>query len=518
MAVEEWPGKAREKWEDFKEWLKSLFPPNENPYRPQQKPPSQQQDADDQPPPPPPVEAEGRYHVQQPSGDLAHDTDNLGDALNAWRSLTNQEGTIVDSETGEDLTPEKDDNGRYAVLDEDGDQIGTFNDLGVAEQVWETETDSEGMIVDTLNKLDVTPYKGHLSDEEVQEAIRLVQGWGGKGFSRGYDRYRALTYVDADEVARLIPIINKLRLPIFELANAVGDSHNLPTRSVTVTKREAEITYKDVEYFEDVPIDDPPTTFMPTPIPQDRTEIRPMREYGELGRVRPIELAMPDFERRYATLDLPIDEDMEELPGDAPAKKVRRTRKEQTITPREWEEEMEVTEEPRVQNLALVVDLSGSMGGPNINVAVALVAVLITKHLHDESRYSFRWFADYVDSASTAESTRAKKQLIEFVLDARSHDQIGGGTNILGGIEAAASDVRSMARSGEIPEVVVITDGDDWNVTAHSVYDIVRQDVILHSVMIGGQNAALRAHSTTYEQLDPWSLGYQHRYYDDRGW
>ncbi len=496
---------VQEKWEDLKEWWKSLFPPDDS-YRRHREPESEPE-PQRQPPTPPPVEAEGRYQVQQPGGELAHDTNNLGDALNAWRSLTNQEGTIIDSETGDNLTPEKDDDGRYAVLDEDDNQIGTFDDFAVAEQVWESETDKEGSIIDTEAKLDVTPYKGHLTDAEVLEAIQMVRQWGVNGYNRGYDRFDLNPQVDAAEVQRLIPLINKLRLPIFELANAVGDSHNLPTREVTVTKRAAEMDWKDVEYFENVPIDDPPTTFQASPLPQDRTEERLMREHGEIGRVRPMDLVMPDFVPRFARLDLTVEQDMEEVPGDVATKRVRKYRKEQTIVPREWEEKIEVTEEPRVQNLALVVDVSGSMSGANINVAVALVAVLITKHLNDDSQYSFRWFADYVDSPATAKSTRGKQQLVEFVLEVKPNDPIGGGTNIIGGMEAAANDVRSMARGDEIPEVVVITDGEDPYVTAETVYACVREDVVLHSVMIGGSNPALRRHSTTYEQIDPWSLG-----------
>ncbi len=507
MGTESIGDAARRRWEAVKEWWNSLFPPDDS-YKRRHRDPEPEPEPPQPPPTRQPSGQEGaRYEVSNSDGSLAHQADQLTDALNAWRDLTHQQGSILDTETGEDLTPEKDENGRYAVMDEDGNQVGTFNDFDVAERVWETDTNGEGSIIDTLMKTDVTPYKGHLTDEEVAEAIAIVRSWGGRGFTRSFSRDPFEVVIDRDEVARLIPIINKMRLPIFELANAIGDSHDLPTSTVTVTKREAEITYKEVPYFEDVPVQQPPTTFRATPLPQDRRERRPMRAYDELTRVRPTELAMPDFERRFAMLELPVEDHMEEVPGDVPTKKVRKTRMEQTITPREWEEEIEVTDEPRVQNLAVVADLSGSMAGQRINVAVALVVVLITKHLHDESRYSFRWFANYVDKPSSADTTRGKRKLIEFVMDTKSTTDIGGGTNILGGIEAAASDVRSFVGQDEIPEILVVSDGDDWHVTAESVFACIGTDVILHALMVDGDNMALRSHSSTYDRIDTWNLG-----------
>ena len=507
--VASWSDRMRQRYREIVEWLRSLFPEASRPGLSQQA--AQQSSPEGSQAREQSFEQEGRYQVQNSDETPVFQGNNLDTALRAWRQLTDQEGFIVDTDTGEDITPVKDDTGRYAVLDEQGEQVGTFESFSAAEHVWNTQTHREGAIIDTLEKKDITPFKGHLTDQEVEEALELVTRLGGPGFTRSLRRDRFdETALDLDTVRRLIPVINKLQLPIFELANAQGSRFNLPTRKVKVTKREAVVDRQWRDYYEDVPIEEPPTSLLPSVTPQDHREVRPMRDFGEVVRVSPLHTVMPDFCERFARRELPVVEYQEEIPGEVRTARMRKKRLEETIIPREWEEIIEVTEEPRVQNLVVVCDLSGSMFWDdvpkNAEVAIALCVVLVTKHLDDDSRYGFRWFADYVDKLVSGDSRRSKEDLIEFIMEASAKDEIGGGTSIISGIETAADDVRKLTRSGDIPEVLIVTDGSD-SVTAQEIFRAIGTDVVLHAVVINGDNEHLKHYSTTYAMINPWDIG-----------
>jgi uncharacterized protein with von Willebrand factor type A (vWA) domain len=188
----------------------------------------------------------------------------------------------------------------------------------------------------------------------------------------------------------------------------------------------------------------------------------------------------------------------EELPGKPTVTKRREWQEVEELEVKEWTEQVEVAEEQQAQLLEIVLDVSPSMNGNSINMAIALALAVIGVHMDDDSRYIYRAFADYVSDAIHA-TTKAQKAALARALMTQDND-VGGGTNILKAITAAATDVRGIARASDRPEILLITDGSD-RLSSEDVYRAVGNDVIMHVVVIGQSNYSLRERGSTYYEL-----------------
>jgi hypothetical protein len=384
--------------------------------------------------------------------------------------------------------------GRYMVIDKDGRQVGTYDSLADAKSAWRVETDSTGRIIDTKTHQDVTPFTQYLSEDQLRQAKAIVNGWT---HEQGVFDVR----VNPSRVSALVERFNRMKLPIFDLANSVGGKIRLPTREMSVTVRSTRVVKQRIPYFENVPAESVKVGSQLTPEVQDDFEIRPIQTPDQLLRANPVSLVMPSFELDLARHDLGITKYQQPILGVAQTTRVRKWREQETTITEEQQKMVSVIDQNRSQALAIVCDISGSMGGGELEQAVALCIVLITKHLHDDSVYTFRWFASVVDLPyPEASNPRLKEKLISHIGSVTPFFPIGEGTNILKALAEGSKDVR-RTRGNQPRELLLITDGVD-GISAARATLAVKRGVILHTVIIGGDSEALKAASATYCRVD----------------
>ncbi|GEM_PF-5671961 len=443
-----------------------------------------------------PQPSQPRYEVQNSKGKQVAENDTLAGAHKQWQEQTGQEGRIIDRETGQDVTPEPDNNGRYVVLQEDGTQVGSFDDRKVAETTWEDSTNRQGKIIDMQTHEDVTPKTGKpkLNDAQLRAVLKLTsagRGLGGQG---------NLT-VDPDVVARMIHQINKLDIPVFNITNLRGKGKHTPTKTVPIVRRK--VTIETVKKMVEVEMPGPkaPNGRIFVPYPTDDPDTLPVRRTGELSQMSRRDMALPRhvLGHRFATGRLRRRVFAEEVPGLPTLQKRKVWREFEEPKVQEWTEQIEVTDEQQAQLLELVVDVSRSMDGTPICLAIALASVVMGAHLDDDSQYLYRQFAVAVGRLTAATTPAERRSLIKELFN-QSND-LGGGTIIYTAIKEAASDVRSRARRGQAAEILLITDGDD-TITREEVYDAIGEDVTLHTVIVGYPgNKGLKSLSTTHYEL-----------------
>lgn len=439
-----------------------------------------------------------RYEVQNVNGQQVSETGSLKQAHQDWKDQTGSEGHIIDRQTGQDITPEPDDNGRYVVLDKDGEKVGSFDDRVAAEQAWKEATGSQGRIIDMDTKTDITPRQNKLSDEQLATALQLVQGFGaGKGAQDPFGMA-----IDPDLVANYMVHINTMDIPAFDIVNLRGKGRNKPTKTVPIKRRE--VTIETVRKQVPVERQGPrkPSKWIFVNHPTDFPEPTLIRSPRDLSKVARRQFALPPtvFVKRLVTRRLTMRSFQEEIPGEQPVVTQYEWQEFEEPKVREWTESIEVADEQQAQLLEIVVDVSGSMQGPNINLAIALAIVVMSAHLDDDSRYLYRQFAVKVGRLTDAKTPDERRALCADLLT--QFAELGGGTDIILAVTAAAKDVRARARTGQATEVLLITDGDDPNVTSDSLYVAIGTDVTLHTVIVGGMtNAVMRDKSTTYYEL-----------------
>lgn len=443
-----------------------------------------------------------RYDVQDQHGKSVGGSNSLNEASQLWQDLTNQQGSIIDTETGKTVDPSKDDLGRYVVVDSDGQQIGSFDDLSLAEHAWRTHTNQAGRIIDMQSRTDVTPQKdsGLNLDPAQLRAISKAMKLS-RGALKHYMAGNSLG-VDPKLVRQLVSEVAKLPVPVFDISNIRGNSKAVPTRTIPITRRSVKIetVRRIVEIEETGP--PAPSGRLVVPYPTEETDIQRMRTVNDFRRTLPRQWSVPPeiLGIRIARRSLLRTTYEEEVPGTPTVRKRKVWREFEEPKVEEWTEEVEITEEPQSQLLEVILDISGSMHGASINLALAMAASVIGRRIDDDSRYYFRQFANLVGNSTYADSPSSKRRLLRKMLDIDS--ELGGGTNIIRALEAGAADVRSSARSGDQPELLLITDADD-HLTAEEVYRQVGEDVILHTVAINpiATNQSLKEHSSTYYEL-----------------
>ncbi len=467
-------------------WWRSLWS-----TRPQRQTSSQQPSLP-QPTPDGNAQDGPRYEVQDASGSQVSESDSLADALQDWKEQTSSQGKIIDRATGNDVTPEPDDNGRYVVLSEDGDQKGSFNDRGRAEQAWARLTDGNGRIIDMETREDITPRKDQLAEQQLQQLVGLM---GGSSTSRYSD-----FLIDPRLVERYLKAINAMEVPAFDIVNITGNGKNQPTKTVPVKRREVTIERKRIK----VPVQHTgppkPRGLVPVRYPGTETELRPLRSIGDIRRVRRRDLAQPRalLRRRIATGDLRFVQQMEEVPGKPEVQTRLEWQEIEVPRVKEWTDNVEVADEQQAQLLELLIDVSPSMGGPKVSMALALAAAVIGRHIDDGSEYLYRLFASSVGRLHKAKTPAAKRALLKEMTD--WSEELNWGTNIEEALHKGAADVRARANKDMSPELLLITDGED-HISAESVYAAVGKDVVLHTVVLNSSNPSLFARSTTYMEL-----------------
>jgi hypothetical protein len=436
--------------------------------------------------------------VQNADGQNVANHETLADAHQAWQQQTEQSGRIIDRETGEDVTPPPDDNGRYVVLDRYDNQVGSFDHQAQAEEIWRERTNTKGKIIDTLTKEDVTP-----KDRQVLNKAQIDQAFSelaGKGVP--YDR----TYqIDLDLIREMMAQINRLAVPIFDVANITGKGRSRPTRTVPIVRREVTIV-KDRRKIEiDAPGPRKPSGRLEVPYPTEDADNEPIRGPGDLGRVSPRQFAVPRrlLQHRIVNRQLTRRTFHEEVPGKPTIRKRKVWQEYERPEVKEWTEQVEVSEDPQAQLAEIVIDVSGSMDLHRVCMAIALAAVVIGAHLDDDSMYILRTFASTISDETLAKTPKQKRDMLQLLL--RTDTNLGGGTQLLLAISTASRDVRRFATNDDQPEVLLITDGHD-DVTSSDIYDAIGNDVVLHTVIVNATNHSLRSRSSTYYEL--WYRGY----------
>ncbi len=483
------------------QWLRDLLPKlksrrnkmanDDSPGdKPSVKPPAPQKQ------PAKPQSQQPRYEVRDQAGQQVAESDSLKQAHQDWKDQTNSEGRIIDRETGQDVTPEKDDNGRYVVLDKDGKPVGSYDDLDMAKDAWRTLTNTEGTIIDMKTKTDVTPEKQYSTKLDHQQLATALQMARGASKLFGDNDLK----VDPDVVAKYIKQLNRMKIPAYDIVNLRGRGRTTPTKTVPIVRRE--VTIETVRRQVEVEKKGTPakSRWLFVSHPTDDFEPTPVRGFRDIGKVRARDYARPDFEEKLMAKRLMRRGFQEEIPGEIPVQKVKEWQNIEEPKVREWTEHIEVADDQQAQLLELVVDVSGSMAGSKINMAIALAIVIMSAHLDDDSQYLYRQFASIVGSLHIAKTPSERRALCKDLFN--QDNNLGGSTEIIPAISAAADDVRARAKTRQAMEILLITDGDDWAVNSETVYDAIGTDVTLHSVMVDGSNPSLQRYSTTYYELN----------------
>lgn len=209
------------------------------------------------------------------------ESDSLKQAHQDWKDQTNSEGRIIDRETDQDVTPEKDDNGRYVVLDKDGKPVGSYDDLDMAKDAWRTPTNTEGTIIDMKTKTDVTPekqYSTKLDHQQLATALQMARGasavWGQRPQGQ------------VDVVAKYIKQLNRMKIPAYDIVNLRGRGRNTPTKTVPIVRRE--VTIETVRRQVEVERKGTPakSRWLFVSHPTDDFEPTPVSGFRDIGKVR----------------------------------------------------------------------------------------------------------------------------------------------------------------------------------------------------------------------------------------
>ena len=198
-----------------------------------------------------------------------------------------------------------------------------------------------------------------------------------------------------------------------------------------------------------------------TPDPEgDERRQRPLRDFGEIGRIPQSAWALPKNYRMYlaVTGQLPVRE--------------------------------RVTREERKQLLYVICDCSGSMGsGQRLMKAGGIIMNRLKAVIDGDAELWFRWFDTGLKKRHEARSPDQAKSLIREI---GKGNYSGGGTSIAECVRAAVKDIEEiMKEDGHWrPELVVITDGDD-DVSSLRLAEL--NGVRLHAFIVECSNKALAA-------------------------
>lgn len=157
------------------------------------------------------------------------------------------------------------------------------------------------------------------------------------------------------------------------------------------------------------------------------------------------------------------------------------------------------------QVLEIVRDVSGSMdtqmaNGMSRHVWARGVTISqLMQAMKGDAKYLHRSFDGAPHPLQRATNQAEAAALVSSVLNTTT---TGGGTNIPGAIEQATQDIRSLGGDLGRAAILLISDGEDSSIDAAAIKALLGNDIQLHVVMIGSDNASLREIAATYRRFE----------------
>ena len=439
-------------------------------------------------------------------------------AGNQQSRLDNDSQQIVSQGLNE--LPDDIESASYLVLDEANYPLDTHFTYDDAFQQWQELTDSQGTIVELESLEDITPhglwdkllksigirkkskYYIDKNDEEDKEGRYLTRKQIAeiKGAMKSANPNFSIG-TDPSVVMHFIEILNSSRLPVVDAAKKIQDKAQ---KYIEVKKKRHLVRKVKQKVVEQVKTTTTKTRIVKSPVPADDFETRRYRRVRDLRSLaRPLDWAMPRdvLARKMSRRELPV---LQHLAEDEFPETVTNTIEKEVIVDEpyteEYTEQVAIDQEPDGQLLFIVTDVSGSMMDKPINAAAAVAATVVGANLDNKSQYFFMPFASTTGNITFAKDLKAKKQLIRTLIELED-SSLGGGTNILEALRVAAREVRKIATKDTKPEILLITDGGDF-ITEQDIYDIIGSDIQLHTVCVGSSNPSLASHSSTYTDIE----------------
>lgn len=113
-------------------------------------------------------------------------------------------------------------------------------------------------------------------------------------------------------------------------------------------------------------------------------------------------------------------------------------------------------------NLGIVLDRSGSMYDEKRLEYVSEAVKYLIDHLGPEDRASIIAFADKAAVVATAEQLQQDKERVKRAIDDIDLLEIGGGTQMALGMEAALAEVEKYYSSSRLNRLLILTDGQTY--------------------------------------------------------
>ncbi len=396
------------------------------------------------------------------------------DAKTSWESQTHQQGSIVDLETGKDVT--------------DSDQTVWNKMLSWLKGKGRTRRTAPVLQPKDMAPVTVTPPMSKATRREITQRVGRLPGVG-EGES-------GLLFKQL--LMRLVNELNKLNLPVYEVAKKRREETE---KLVPIKKFRRLMRQKEVTILEER---DRITTHViktPSITPEDDVTLRPIRSITELKRVASRNmLALPRevLARKIVSRQLSVVQFLQdEIEEEVITESARKTIIVDEPYVEEYVDYLSVAVEPKGQLLYILADGSGSTRGYPAHLVNAMALAVLGRNLDNTSRYFYRVFTGKVHTRFVGNNPAQKRQLIQDIISAFCAE---GGTDIRSALEVAASEIRREANEDDQPEILLITDGSD-SFTADELFAIIGNDIILHSVIVNGSNSSLKQYSSTYVEL-----------------
>jgi len=155
----------------------------------------------------------------------------------------------------------------------------------------------------------------------------------------------------------------------------------------------------------------------------------------------------------------------------------------------------------RRKRVYLLLDISPSMdeemvgGFTRRTWALGLAVRLLVEAMRGDAEYLYRPFYDSVGPLSRIDSPEQAQDLMDRLSVGGDR---GDGTNIARALQRAAQDIRSSELSVDTSDVLLISDGQDNNLTEDWLRELLGADIRLHVALLGPESAILKSVATDY--------------------
>ncbi len=151
-------------------------------------------------------------------------------------------------------------------------------------------------------------------------------------------------------------------------------------------------------------------------------------------------------------------------------------------------------------HIYVLIDKSGSMTGRKMDWARAVALALLRRSRVESRRFSARFFDSITYRRVDAKPVNKPYEIISIIKYLASV-RPGGGTDITRSVATAVEDVCSDNLRG-VSDIVLVTDGED-KLSTHILEGLLNKCRIkLHTVLIEGDNPALKSVSSSYMRVD----------------